>query len=89
VPSTEKGGGWSGQEAPLAELSGAQLKAVHDAYFVHLLEDEETRESGLEGRDFDEDAEPLEALDGENRHEYPESVSPLIVSPSASGRANG
>lgn len=58
-------------EPPLAELTEAQLKAVGDAYFVHLLEeDEETRESGFEGRDFDEDAEWLEVLDAENRHEF-------------------
>ncbi|QIO73935.1 tyrosine-type recombinase/integrase [Rhizobium leguminosarum bv. trifolii] len=58
-------------EPPLQELTEAQLKSVNDAYFVHLLEeDEETRESGFEGRDFDDDAEWLEALDADNRHEF-------------------
>ncbi|MDR7145551.1 DUF6538 domain-containing protein [Rhizobium sp. BE258] len=69
-------------EPPLEELTEAQLKAIHDAYFVHLLEeDEETRENGFEGRDFDEDAEWLEALDGENRYEFARGLaSPFVVS---------
>ncbi len=53
-------------EPPLEELSEVQLKTIHDAYFVHLLEeDDETREGGFEGRDFDQDAEWLETLDAD------------------------
>jgi len=59
------------QEPPLEELTEAQLKAVGDAYFVHLLEeDEEKRVGGFEGRDFDEDAEWLDTLDADNRREF-------------------
>lgn len=58
-------------EPPLDELSEAHLKAVEDAYFVHLLdEDDDTRESGFESRDFDNDADWLEALDEINRAEF-------------------
>jgi hypothetical protein len=58
-------------EPPLDELSEAQLKVLEDAYFIHLLdEDDDVRESGFEGRDFDDDAEWLEALDEINRGEF-------------------
>ncbi|MEH7848661.1 DUF6538 domain-containing protein [Rhizobium laguerreae] len=58
-------------ESPLEDLTEGQLKSIHDAYFVHLLEeDDETREGGFEGRHFDEDAEWLEALDADNRHDF-------------------
>ncbi len=58
-------------EPALEDFNEGQLKSIHDAYFVHLLEeDDETREGGFEGRDFDEDAEWLEALDADNRHDF-------------------
>lgn len=72
-------------EPPLQELTEAQLKAVHDAYFVHLLEeDEETREEGFEGRNFDEDAEWLEMLDADNRYEFARGkLSPFMLDEAA------
>lgn len=58
-------------EPPLEVLSEAQLKAAGDAYFVHLLEeDDDIRESGFDGRDFDNEADWLEALDEINRGEF-------------------
>lgn len=55
----------------LSELTEAQLKAAADTYFAHLLgEDEDLRESGFEGEDFDDSADWLEALDEINRAEF-------------------
>lgn len=67
-------------EPPLKELSDAQIKIVGDAYFAHLLdEDDDQRLSGFEGEDFDETADWLEALDGENRSEFARGqISPFM-----------
>ena len=55
----------------LSELTQDQLDHIHQCYYWHLLdEDEETRLSGFEGRDFDEDLETHEALTGETRRNY-------------------
>ncbi|SFM54424.1 Site-specific recombinase XerC [Pleomorphomonas diazotrophica] len=58
-------------QPPLAELTDAQIKAIGDAYYANLLEeDESVRLEGFEGRDFDEDAGWLDVLDGVNRQEF-------------------
>ncbi|MFN3962757.1 MAG: DUF6538 domain-containing protein [Fimbriimonadaceae bacterium] len=68
-------------EPPLEELSEAQIKIIGDAYFAHLLEeDEEVRLNGFEGEDFDEVADWLEALDSENRSEFARGqISPFML----------
>lgn len=65
---------------PLEELSEAQLKIIGDAYFAHLLdEDDDQRLSGFEGDDFDNVVEWLEVLDKENRDEFARGqISPFM-----------
>ena len=55
----------------LSELTQAQLDHIHQCYYWHRLdEDEETRLSGFEGRDFDEDLETHDALTGVTKRNY-------------------
>jgi integrase len=57
--------------AAVAELNASQIKHIGQVYYQHLLEeDEEVRLSGFEGRDFDEDADTLDALDEATRRDY-------------------
>lgn len=57
-------------EPPLEELAEAQLKLISDAYFVHLLEEDDgLRESAFEGEDFEAHSDDVEALDEINRAE--------------------
>lgn len=59
------------REPALAELTDAQIKHIGQVYFIHLLEeDEEIRLSGFEDRDFDEDADQLEAIEAINRGDW-------------------
>ncbi len=65
-------------QSPLPELSDKQIKLIGDAYYVHLLEeDEETRLTGFYDKDeplpvpsFDEHMEDGQSLDDETRQDY-------------------
>jgi integrase len=56
---------------PLEALTEEQIKHIGLVYYAFLLdEDDETRASGFEGRDFDEDAETLDFLEQGVRYDF-------------------
>ncbi|MEM5471479.1 site-specific integrase [Hoeflea sp. AS60] len=56
-------------EPALAELTAAQLSHISEAYYAHLLdEDEELRLAGFDDRSFEEHSEEVDALADVNRH---------------------
>jgi integrase len=58
-------------EPPLAELTAEQVKRIGEAYYAHLLdEDEDTRLGGFAEASFEESATLTEDLDALNRRAY-------------------
>lgn len=62
-------------EPPFEQLSEVQIQLIGDAYYAHLLgEDDDLRLDGFEGVDFDEHADDVDDLDDLNRQEYARGI---------------